>query len=246
MKNRTEKLKIIFQHDGIDGEKMLNIILSLFDRFGFHKKFFIHDKSSSIARITKKILEKERWPTGVSSKEFEFSYGAIGNRNQSFFEFKEKSSGLVSDWQAWVDPFLEMDVFIQAWVSDVEYDYWQNVVSPDTYRLAGKEYLHLPTKSNGLPYPLEGLIIDNSKNPGRWEFRMGYMEAIGSCMWLGEGFWNYVGQDKKQKLFDECWVRTEILESGVVKLVAADECFMDESTADKQNRLREILYGSGQ
>lgn len=133
---------------------------------------------------------------------------------------------------------------MQAWVSDVEYDYWQNILWPSTYQLAGREYLHLPMKSNGLPSPLEEQIIDVSGNPGRWIFHDGYIESIGSCMWLGEHFWNYVGQDKKQKLFAESWIRTEVLESGVVKLIAADECFMDESTADKQDRLRGALYGT--
>lgn len=244
MKNRAEKLEIVFQYDGLDGQKLLDIILVLLDRFGFYKKFFIHEKSIPISKLIKKIKEKGHWPTGVTSENFEFRYGVVGNRDQSFFYIKEKLPGLIVDWHAWVFYFLEVNTFIQAWISDVEYDYWQNVVSPDTYRLAGKEYLHLPTKSNGLPYPLTDQIMDNSKNPGRWEFCMGYMEAIGSTMWLGENFWNYVGQDKKQKLFDESWIRTEILENGVVKLIAADECFMDESTADKQNCLREIIYGS--
>ncbi len=79
---------------------------------------------------------------------------------------------------------------------------------------------------------------------GRWTLKAGYIESIGSTMWLGEHFWNYVGRDKKQHLIEESWIRTEVLENGVVKLIAADECFMDESTADKQNCLREILYGS--
>lgn len=246
MKNNPEKLEIVFQYDGLDGQKIMDIILVLFEKFGFQKKFFLHDKNIPINKLAKKIKEKGGWPTGIASEDFEFRYGVVGNRDQSFFYIKEKLPGLVADWGAWVSSFLKENNFIQAWICDVEYDYWQNVISPDTYRLAGKEYLHLPTKSNGLPYPLERLIMDNSQNPGRWEFRMGYLEAIGSTMWLGEHFWNYVGQAKKQKLFNESWIRTEVLENGVVKLIAADECFMDESTTDKQNRLREVLYGSEQ
>lgn len=246
MKNRLEKLKIVFCYEGVDGQEILELLLVLFERCGMDKVFYIHDKKVSIGALAKKIKSKGYWPTGVCAKELDFRYGSVGNRELSYFEVKEKKANVIKNWQEWSNPFLPMPVFIQAWVSDVEYDYWQNACDPIEFTSVGREYLHLPMKSNGLPYPLAQQIVDTAENPGRWLFHIGFIEAIGSTMWLNENFWNYVGQYKKQKLFNESWIRTEVLENGVVKLVAADECFMDESTADKQNRLREILYGSMQ
>ena len=101
-------------------------------------------------------------------------------------------------WDVWAAEFTGNPNFVMAWAADCEYDYWQNAEDPLQYEVARMPYAHLPTKSNGLPYPLEKAIVDTSANVGRKRFRNGYIEAVGAVMWLGEPFWPLTGADKKQ------------------------------------------------
>ena len=243
MRSRVQCVKIVFEYEGMDGIVILEIILKLFSAYGFKSNFFLREKKITVPLLIKKIKEKGYWPSGITSEDFEFRYGMVGNSDQSFFYIKENTGGLVDCWDDWIEKFLYEEKFIQGWIYDVDYDYWQTADDPLEYTSEKREYLHLPMKSNGLPYPLEKQIIDTSRNPGRWEFRMGYLEAIGSTMWLSDIFWNYVGFDKKERLLNTNWIRKEVYENGVIKLIAADECFSDESTADIQNNLRNLLYG---
>ena len=124
-----------------------------------------------------------------------FLVGRIPAMRQGFVLIEEKIPGAAHSWDSWVSPFLDELGFVQAWVSDVEYDHGQNASDPIEYTAVGRDYSHLPLKSNGLPFPLEQQVIDTSANPGRWTMRIGYIEAIGSTMWLGKNFWNAVGKE---------------------------------------------------
>ena len=96
--------------------------------------------------------------------------------------------------------------------------------------------------SNGLPFPLEQQIIDISNNPGRWELKQGYIESVGSTMWLGEQFWNKTGADKATVLSAD-WLKTEEID-GVIKVKIADIPFdtADGRSGELQNKLRLLLY----
>ena len=137
---------------------------------------------------------------------------------------------------------MQLKTFTQAWISDVEYEYRQNAYSILQYTSAGREHSHLPKKSNGLPFPVEETIIDTSLNPGRMILRDGYVEVVASTMWLGKRFWECVGTVKKHSLLDAKWIHVDALENEVVKLTAAEHCFVDVSTSEIQNKLRDILY----
>ena len=98
----------------------------------------------------------------------------------------------MSDWAA---SFFG-DFFIMAYVFDVNYQYWQNAQDPLQYSARGKDYSALPMISNGMPPPLEQMIIDTSRNPGRRILCEGYIEAVGATMWLGEVFWSRTHADR--------------------------------------------------
>jgi hypothetical protein len=99
-------------------------------------------------------------------------------------------------WDDWVPGFAGDADFVMACVVDVDYDHWQNANDPLEYEVVGKSYAHLPLRSNGMPYPLDGMEIDTSRNPGRWCFGMGYIEAVGARMWLAPSFWELTGADR--------------------------------------------------
>jgi hypothetical protein len=169
----------------------------------------------------------------------------LTGRRQSFVIVEEKSPGAVSSWDQWVCPFLGWPNFVQAWVADVEYNYWQNAADPLQYTTVGRDMSGLKTKSNGLPYPLEQQIVDTSGNPGRWEFHIGYIEAIGSPMWIGENLWRATGENRESELRALNWLHLTEPQKGVLR-AASDFQFTDETTATRQNALRAAIYGSGQ
>ena len=172
-----------------------------------------------------------------------FSFGTVTALKHSFLSIQEIEPDSAKSWRYWVEPFFSEDNFVQAWVSDSNYDYWQNASDPLQYQAAQRTYSHLRLKSNGLPPPLEQLEIDTSQNPGRWTLRSGYVEAIGARMWLGKPFWAYVGARRKLAILSSGWLTVEEFENGVVEVGASNRCFCDDSTAVLQDRLRRVLYG---
>ena len=95
--------------------------------------------------------------------------------------------------------------------------------------------------SNNLPPPLEKMIIDTSNNPGRRIIRMGYVEAIGSPMWLGRQFWERTGADKKS-VMDTFTNDSRLIENDVLRIQVSDKPFTKDSDPALQNRLRYVLY----
>ena len=143
-----------------------------------------------------------------------------------------------------IGPILGVEGFIQAWVSDVEYDFWQNATDPLEYECVGRPLSGLPMKSNGLPPPLDQMEIDTSGNPGRNVLRQGYIEAIGSTMWLGNLFWERVGVDRFASISLLESQEFKVYECGrLLKVVTSDKVFSDDSTLEKQRALRQILFG---
>ncbi|WP_240791765.1 MULTISPECIES: hypothetical protein [Pseudomonas] len=82
-------------------------------------------------------------------------------------------------------PIFGVQGFIQAWVSDIDYDFWQNATDPLEYECAGRSLFGLPMKSNGLPPPLDQMEIDTSGNPGRNVLGKGILRRLAArCGWV--------------------------------------------------------------
>lgn len=146
------------------------------------------------------------------------------------------------DAEKWISPFIKEKLLVQARIYDAEYDFWQNAHDLLQYEASNHSYEKLPMISNGLPFPLEQQIIDISNNPGRWELKQGYIESVGSTMWLGEQFWNKTGTGRTSVLSAD-WLKTEEID-GVIKVKIADIPFdtADGRSGELQNKLRLLLY----
>jgi hypothetical protein len=240
---RREKAKIVFSIDSQNGESVLSIVLDVMASLGLDPYFFLHGDRISAKELNDRISLKKAWPSGVVSNGLKFRFGIVTALKHSFLLIEEEEVCAEIIWDDWVTPFLRSEGFVQAWVSDVEYDYWQNARDLLEYEAAGRDCSNLPRKSNGLPPPLEQFEIDISSNPGRSELREGYVEAVGAVMWLGELFWERVGKNRRDVLLSVVWISCTVIESNVVRLVAAERSFYSASTADIQNELRSILFG---
>jgi hypothetical protein len=263
--HRREKLSMVFKLDcerdaeeiqigenrlgrsvvagGINDIQALQMIVRIMQQFGMAMEFNDQGKKITVDSYLKQVEQQGKWSRAIEAGRLSFRFGRVPELKHSFISIEEVNAGSAVSWVDWVNPFLVDDSFVQAWVSDVEYDYWQNAKDPLEYEAAGRSYTHLPTKSNGLAPPLEQIEIDTSNNPGRWSLQSGYVEAVGSVMWLGKSFWQSVGENRKDALLSASWLDAQPIANGVIQVIASEHCFCDKATEVTQDNLRAILYG---
>ena len=123
----------------------------------------------------------------------EIFFAQVANHRLARLEFAGVVNS-VADADSWLSALLHEPDFIQARIYAQDYDHWQNATNPIVYESAGRSISGLKLISNGLSYPLAGQAIDISGNPGRSILRSGYIESVGSVMWLGNGFWDALGR----------------------------------------------------
>src|ERR1700722_13062268 len=234
--------------DVITGEKLnvlsvFQTINRILEQLGKPVKFKDADGiSTSRISIEKRLRRNGKGFRYVQVDGLVLQVGNVTARGQSFISIEEKSEGAAVSWERWVSPFLEWPNFVQAWVTDREYNYWQNAEDPTQYK-GVPDMTGLKMESNGEPFPLERQIVDISENPGRWEFHQGYIEAISPLMWLGDNFWRAIGRNNQDALAKLPWLHLTKPREGILQL-SSSIYFQDETTAPEQNALRAAIYGS--
>lgn len=239
-----KRFKFVFDVESISGLQMLALVEELLSKFSSPTVFFLHGVKIDIKTLEKKILKKKSWPSGLVSGGFELRFGLLPALGYCFLVLEESEGHGNTKLEEEIRPILNVEGFIQAWVSDVEYDFWQNATDPLEYECVGRPLSGLPMKSNGLPPPLDQMEIDTSGNPGRNVLRQGYIEAIGSTMWLGNLFWERAGVDRFASISLLESQGFKVYECGkFIKVITSDKVFFDGSTLEKQRALRQILFG---
>lgn len=203
------------------------------------------DGRSKMADLVDRIGESGRPSFGLSFEQktpWDISYCHVRNYDHSLVSIPRIVSDVEDAWR-WVAPFTSFGGFREAWVYDSDFDHWQNADDPIEYLGEDRSCEGLPMKPNGLPYPLEGMIIDTSRNPGRRVLRRGYVEAVGAVMWLGEQFWRVTGT-RKADVVAQHWLWCEELPSGVLRVQVSEDMFTAAggTEGDKQDRLRALLF----
>lgn len=148
----------------------------------------------------------------------------------------------LASWTSWIRAVSEAFGLTTARLHNREYDYWQNADDPLEYETASRDMNGLPMRSNDLPPPLNKMLVDTSRNPGRRVLRQGYVEAIGHRMWLGPAYFARVPRADRDAIVNAGWLQVTERENGILEVVASDEPFTDDSTADIQDRLRRLLF----
>ena len=262
-RSRTEELKLLFALEAgkesdelaigsggaqvqprrgfLDPVTALQKIVETMLTLGIDATFTENRRLLSADNLVKNVEKKGGWGR-IETGQLVFQYGVVSSYEHCFITVQEREPHAARVWDEWLTPFVDRSDFVQGWLSDVEYDYWQNAKDPLEYEVAGRDFSRLPMKSNGLPPPLQRLEIDTSNNPGRWTLKPGYVEAVGSVMWLSDLFWDRVGHARRSEALAANWARTRQLACGSIEIRVLEACFNSEETADVQNRLRELLY----
>ena len=151
---------------------------------------------------------------------------------------------LIQARDAWWGGVLSHPNFLMARLMSNDYDSRQNSKSLQFYEVNGWPHAHLPKISNGMPPPIDEIIVDTRVNPGHWRFKPGYIEGVAAQMWLGRAFFNAVNLDKSA-LFDVPWLEVDELACGVIHIKAYDSEFDSDQgeQRDIQIKLRKLLFG---
>lgn len=232
-----ESLRIVFKFGTLQATAALDAIQSVLTKSGIPlTDYCLQGVSMPFEAVKKTVVSRPVSGFSVSGQGCEFRYGALRHH---WIDYLTIRSDAKVRWDDWAAAFIGLEGFVMAWVYDNEYDRWQNTKDPKEYKANGKDCSRLPQKSNGLPYPFEQQEIDISKNPGRYEFRNGYIEAVGATMWLGELFW-LLASAKKAAV--EAYIRDST--PNAVKIIVANQCFRSADGSDGvvQAKLRSLLY----
>lgn len=243
MCRQLEKLKIVFNHCLINSEEVFLTISRTLENFGFAPNFFMNGEMIESNSLKKLLATKEAWSNEIVSGGLSFRFGLVTALEHSFLIIEEVERPTSVPLENWVTPFLQTQPFVQAWVSNRNYERWQNANDLLEYEAVGCDHSQLPKKSNGLPPPLEQIEVDTSNNPGRFELREGYIEAVGSTMWISKDLLSDLGADVLS-LREKNICSVEDL-GRVLKIKAQEHCFQSSvgEEAELQNQLREKLFG---
>ncbi|WP_132279134.1 hypothetical protein [Neorhizobium sp. JUb45] len=229
------------RHGALSALEAIETILQVMRTLGIEEKFQSHGKILPLTKMLTSARKTDRL-SRFETEGLTFQYGPIADHNQCYIQIAEKLPSAAVDWEQWAKPFVMSPHFVQAWLADVEYDKWQNAKDPLIYKAANRDYSSLPMRSNGLPPPVEQMVIDISQNPGRWWLRSGYVEAVGSVMWLSDIFWHYVGAQHKERLETIDPIEIKQITEKVIRLSVSDSTFTETSFREVQDRLRDALY----
>lgn len=168
----------------------------------------------------------------------DFDYNANSQIN---ILFVDNVRIILDEFENILKPLFQNPSFLQGRIYDEKYDIWQNMNDIGYYESSDRDHSHLLKKNNGKPYPLEATIIDTSSNPGRYIFHDGYIEFLGSTMWFGREFLNFLNSDI-EKMKELSFINTECFDN-YIKIIAQDKPFVEnDGTEDKQRLLRSLLY----
>lgn len=237
-----EKLRMIYKYKPkIEYASLWINLCSILKEEGLlSKKYEIIDKLRTVDQIEVLLSKGESFIIEDEIFSFSCSSPFAGKLQQLIIT---KKTNMQRHWDKWVKKLSEGNIFVYAWRYDTEYIFWQNDTQIDTYQLMGKPYGHLPTRASGMPLPCAQIEIDTSRNPGRNVFKTGYVEAVGSTMWLGEDFFALTGANK-EAIEASGWLKTSELKPGILKIQAQEACFTQSEgiEAELQNKMRDLLY----
>jgi hypothetical protein len=237
----AEKVEIIFGLGSLSAEEAAGRSIEVLGLQ--NSQVTLYQEVMSAKSALERIVREEKSSFNIETAAVSIHFSTIRAYQQQLLAISKKESCELSRWEDVVGSFFGCKEFIQACVLSDEYTFWQNAADPLQYQAAGRSYDGLPLVSNGLPSPLEKLVIDTSHSPGRRIIKVGYVEMVGYAMWLGQPFWNRVGNHRRQDLLTASAYKADEITNGITRIVAHEGPFTDETTKETQENLRRLLFG---
>lgn len=236
----VESVELIFELDALSAEDAARRSIEVLGLQ--NSQLNLYQDTMSAKSVLERIAREGKPFFNIKTADVSIHFSTIRAYRQQLLTISMRELRPLSVWEGVVDSFLSCKGFTQACLLSDEYTFWQNAADPIEYQAAGRSYEGLPLVSNGLPNPLQKLVIDTSHNPGRRIIKVGYVEAVGHAMWFGQPFWNLVGNHRRQDLLTATAYKTTEMPNGIVRVVASEDPFVDKTTKEVQEDLRRLLF----
>ncbi len=240
---RRRILELTFMPDGLDQIQLLEVLVLFIKRTGLDTQL---DTTQFGCVGGDHFLTETRaigsWNHGFKTSEMQVIAGINGTTGVKIFQLhiEEKIGGSV-DGRSLVSDFLEDPNFLSGRIADAEFEYWENADQLCLYEWKGRSHEGKRLVSNGLPFPLEEMVVDTSDNPGRRLFKPGYIEALGYEMWLSLDYLRRIGRPDVQGLRLAGW-NVELLAQGALHLAVERDTLRENGPQEQQQRLRRALF----
>ena len=179
----------------------------------------------------------------VGSPKFVFDYSPIKNHDHALLivDLVETPSPEHS-WDEWLSHLQRAGDLVSARVIDREYEFWQNASDPLEFTANGRD---VPSERLYVDPVFGDHLIDISGNPGRRVLRDGFVEAVGSPMWLSDLFFLRTGASRRDVLESELLLQKEEVE-GLLRFEATLGQFQQPvgKEGEAQESLRRLLFPS--
>ncbi|MBS1912879.1 MAG: hypothetical protein JST22_12910 [Bacteroidetes bacterium] len=242
---RGKRIKFIYDFRSLDTEGVIHRLQALLVAHGIPiTGYSLSGTELSLGQVIAELEKKGRRIFTMRGHGLQIMTGNPSGPDCAVdFLSIETNGDYAIDWEECARQFASGPSFVMAWLVDREYEYWQNAEDPREHTSEGRSIEHLPMVSNNHRPPNQAMIIDVSGNPGRWRYRQGYTEAVGSTMWLGERFWPVTGADK-DAVEHAAWLQVSHPMPSVTRIQAADTCFTtaEGESGELQDRLRALLF----
>jgi hypothetical protein len=240
--NCKERFEAIFSLGSMTDAAAIGGVIDMLQEKGIASDFRYDSTKISQLTFKKDVEKKNKWPHEVSCGGFVFRYGVVTAWSHCFLHISMIEPGKAIDWNEWARRFLDEPGLMQARVVDIEFDYWQNAEDFLLYASKGRDYAGLPTKSNGLPPPVEQTIIDISANPGRRIIKNGYVEAVGREMWITQKMIEAQGGESALERIKAAGWSLHANLNGVLHLNVDPEIFTEGGDRTRQAQLRAAIF----
>lgn len=240
---KGNKLEIVFCLKSISPLKAWELIFDYIDdSFDITElPMSLYGEKISLTSFNQKLRKSTLDNFHLELGKFTIKFSVVTAWEQILVVIEEHASTSTVGLEPIVNAFAEVPGFVQAWITDLEYDYWQNATDPLEFEAVSRSYEGLPMKSNGLPPPLEQMEIDTSLNPGRRIMRVGYVEAVGHKMWFGSLFWSLAQKDVDEVLYVLNNFSCKDM-NGTIQIVGQEKPFNSQSSKSLMDDLRVTIF----
>lgn len=236
----AESLKLVFSYGSTKAISVLETVRSIMKANGLPTRGFT--SSGERLDLTKLGSHLDQRYFDLQGHGLDLMGGSLPGPSLDFILISSDTQLGIS-WDSWVEAFTPTPSFTMGYLFDQEYDHWQNADDPQEFLCAGRSILGLPMKKNGIPPPLEKMIVDTSGNVGRWLFHEGYIEAVAATMWLSDRFWP-LSQGNRDDVVSTEWLQVVAISPKLIKVTVAPKAFTSaEGVQGRQQRdLRRLLF----
>ena len=237
-----ERIEFVFSFGSVDAADIWKAIELVLSQNGLAQNTAtFYGREYEFSSIISEIDRQNKKAFNIEMRNLSFLFSSIIKYRQCLLQITVKEEISRDWWLLWVDSLVSIGGFTQAWLVDVEFDFWQNAEDPIEYKAKEKSLTGLPMISNGLPPPLEQHVIDVSKNLGRRKVCDQYVEAIGSYMWVTSKFFELIGRNKED-IESSSDISIEGVGGDVHCISVGTDLFRDSTTEVLQRALRDSLY----